>query len=67
VAARSAHSILLPPAEEALAGTGMQMVETQSGHPAPEEPAAPAKPLGRPRKAHAATQSEPMQQVETTH
>ena len=67
VAARGAHSIILPPTEEALEGTGMQMVETQPGRPESAEPVAPAKPLGRPRKPRTVGQSEPMQQVETTH
>jgi ribonuclease E len=64
-AAHGAHPIIVPPAEEALAAAGMQMVETRPDTPASAEPEAPAKPLGRPRKPRAVVESEPMQQVET--
>ncbi|MGX5658338.1 Rne/Rng family ribonuclease [Castellaniella ginsengisoli] len=53
------------PSEESLQAAGMQMIETRSS--APYVPPAPPKPLGRARKPVAQSQSEPLQQVETSH
>ncbi|TAN30243.1 MAG: Rne/Rng family ribonuclease [Castellaniella sp.] len=61
----SAHPIILPPVEQVMEDTGMQMVETRPIDSAAEAPAAPAKPLGRPRKPSTVAKTEPMQQVET--
>jgi ribonuclease E len=48
---------------EMLEQAGMQLVETKTSTPAPEQPA-PVK-LGRPRKSVAVVADEPLQQVET--
>ncbi len=53
------------PSDETLQTAGMQMIETRAS--APYTPPAPPKPLGRARKPVAESQSEPLQQVETSH
>ena len=53
------------PSDESLQAAGMQMIETRAS--APYAPPAPPKPLGRVRKPVAQSQSEPLQQVETSH
>lgn len=61
----ASRPIALPSLDDSLQAAGMQMIETRSS--TPYVPPEPPKPLGRARKPVAQTQSEPLQQVETSN